>query len=395
MFNSTVEELLGAIDDKIASIENLAKEGKYKEANAASEELKEMQKSLENLQGIHDKTPAPKNPKIVKPVVPKTQDTVEAKFADAARHGFRASYTGLSEGDDAKGGYTVPKEISTKIREYKEAEFNLDQLVTVENTKYIEGEWTYDKKGETEGFVEVPENGKIPQVDTGSFERKTYKIKKYAGIVAATSEIMTDSDENLTNYISKKLGKKSAVTENKMILKALSDGKKDESTDTVKYEVVDESKGVDGLTKLINITLGSAYNKTAKLITNDYGIQTLCEMKDANGRSLVQPDPTEPTKMRLAAGAILIPIVQVPKEIMPNVTDGGKTYAPIVVGDLKEAFILFDRNKITIKASDVATVGDMSAYEQDLTFFRAIERKCIMLQDSDAYVYAHFKTEIK
>lgn len=390
--NKELLELLDSINEQKIVVRNLAKAGKIDEAKEAKNKLKELQDEFDILKDIEDTTPAPKNPK---PVTPNPKDTAEAKFADAARHGFRASYTGLSEGDDAKGGYTVPKEVSTKIREYKEAEFNLGQLVTVENTKYIEGEWTYDKKGETEGFVEVPENGKIPQVDTGSFERKTYKIKKYAGIVAATSEIMTDSDANLTNYISKKLGKKSAVTENKMILKALADGKKDTSTDTVKYEVVDESKGVDGLTKLINITLGSAYNKTAKLITNDYGIQTLCEMKDANGRSLVQPDPTEPTKMRLAAGAILIPIVQVPKEIMPNVTDGGKTYAPIVVGDLKEAFILFDRNKITIKASDVATVGDMSAYEQDLTFFRAIERKCIMLQDADAYVYAHFKTEIK
>ena len=390
--NKELLELLDSINEQKIVVRNLAKAGKIDEAKEAKNKLKELQDEFDILKDIEDTTPAPKNPK---PVTPNPKDTVEARFADAARHGFRDSYTGLSEGDDAKGGYTVPKEVSTKIREYKEAEFNLGQLVTVENTKYIEGEWTYDKKGETEGFVEVPENGKIPQVDTGSFERKTYKIKKYAGIVAATSEIMTDSDANLTNYISKKLGKKSAVTENKMILKALADGKNDESTDTVKYEVVDESKGVDGLTKLINITLGSAYNKTSKIITNDYGIQTLCEMKDANGRSLVQPDPTEPTKMRLAAGAILIPIVQVPKEIMPNVTDGGKTYAPIVVGDLKEAFILFDRNKITIKASDVATVGDMSAYEQDLTFFRAIERKCIMLQDADAYVYAHFKTEIK
>lgn len=385
-------ELVDAINEKAALADNLIEEGKYKEYNEAMAELKDMKDSLKNLKDMEDATSTPKNPKSMKTV---QDETVEAKFADAARHGFRASYTGLSEGDDAKGGYTVPKEISTKIREYKEAEFNLSQLVTVEDTKYTEGEWTYDKKGESEGFVEIPESGKIPLVAVGDFERKTYKIKKYGGIVAATSEIMTDSDAKLINYLSKKLGKRSAATENKMILKALVDGKTDSSTSTVKYEVVDESKGVDGLTRLINITLGSAYNKKAKLITNDFGVQTLCEMKDANGRSLVQPDPTRPTEMRLAAGALLIPIVQVPKEIMPNVTDAGKTYAPIVIGDLKEAFILFDRNKMTIKASDVASVGDVSAYEQDLTFFRAIERKCIMLQDADAYVYAHFKTEIK
>lgn len=391
-----LQTLLNTINEKSAEYENLINQEKFTEAVQLGRELDDLQNQFDELNAREDKQ-ANAKPQTARPAKPakSVTDTVEAKFANAARHGFKDSYTGLSEGDDAKGGYTVPKEVSTKIREYKEAEFNLGQLVTVEDTKYTEGEWTYDKKGENTGFVEIPESGNFPLVEAGDFERKTYRIKKYGGIIAATSEIMADSDAKLVNYISKKLGKRSATTENKMILKAIADGKTDSSTHTVKYEVVDESKGVDGLTRLINITLGSAYNKAAKLITNDFGIQTLCEMKDANGRSLVQPDPTRPTEMRLAAGALLIPIVQVPKEIMPNVTDAGKTYAPIVVGDLKTAFVLFDRNKMTIKASDVASVGGMSAYEQDLTFFRAVERKCIMLQDADAYVYAHFKTEIK
>lgn len=47
-------------------------------------------------------------------------------------------------------------------------------------------------------------------------------------------------------------------------------------------------------------------------------------MKDANGRPLLQPDPTQPTRQIIAAGALLIQVVVVPKEIMPNVTDGGK-----------------------------------------------------------------------
>lgn len=205
--NKKLLELLDSINEKKALVKNLVDEGKIEEAKTAKAELQTMQDKFDILKDMDDTEPAPKNPTQKKPVT----DTVEAKFANAARHGFKDSYTGLSEEDDAKGGYTVPKEVSTKIREYKEAEFNLGQLVTVEDTKYTEGEWTYDKKGENTGFVEIPESGNIPLLEIGDFERKTYKIKKYGGIVAATSEIMTDSDAKLVNYISKKLGKRSAT----------------------------------------------------------------------------------------------------------------------------------------------------------------------------------------
>lgn len=394
MFNSTVEEVLGAIEDKIASIENLAKEGKYKEANAASEELKEMQKSLENLQGIHDKTPAPKNPKIEKPVAPKTQDAVEVKFANAARRGFKDEYTGLQESSNEEGGYLVPREIDVRIRKYCEAEFNLGQLVTNKTTRFSSGEYTYQKKGKVRGFVKVPENGEIPVEAAPKYERKSYKIDKYAGIIPATAEEMNDSASNVTNLLIERLGEMSRATVNDMVLTAFADGKKDTSTDTVKYEVV-SPKNCDGLTKLVNITLGSAYNAKAKIITNDYGKQILCEMKDANGRPLLQPDPTQPTRQIIAAGALLIEVVTVPKEIMPNVTDNAKNYAPLVVGNLEAAFTIFNRQQMTITSSNSAVAGGLNAFTNDLTLFKATERECICVTDPDAYVYARFDTEIK
>ena len=92
--NKKLLELLDSINEQKIVVRNLADAGKIEEAKEAKNRLKELQDKFDILKDIEDTTPAPKN---LKPVAPNPKDTVEAKFADAARHGFRASYTGLSE----------------------------------------------------------------------------------------------------------------------------------------------------------------------------------------------------------------------------------------------------------------------------------------------------------
>ena len=41
---------------------------------------------------------------------------------------------------------------------------------------------------------------------------------------------------------------------------------------------------------------------------------------------------------------------------------------------------------MNIKTSDVAVIGDLNAYEEDLTLFRAIEREDVTLKDKKAIV---------
>ena len=55
----------------------------------------------------------------------------------------------------------------------------------------------------------------------------------------------------------------------------------------------------------------------------------------------------------------------------------------MIIGDLKEAIVLFDRQQTDIMASDVA--GD--AYLTDVTLFRAIERFVVKTRDTEAFVY--------
>jgi HK97 family phage major capsid protein len=67
------------------------------------------------------------------------------------------------------------------------------------------------------------------------------------------------------------------------------------------------------------------------------------------------------------------------------------TAVPIFIGDAKEYVKVFDRKKLTIKNSDVATVGSgnnvINAFENDMTIFRGIERLDVKVKDADALVY--------
>ena len=73
--------------------------------------------------------------------------------------------------------------------------------------------------------------------------------------------------------------------------------------------------------------------------------------------------------------------------VVPNSILTTKTNkVPFVIGDFKEAIKLFDRDKLSIMTSNVAAVGQLNAFEQDLTLFRGIERLDCKTKDANAFV---------
>ena len=383
--NKKLLELLDSINEKKTLVKNLVDEGKIDEAKTAKAELKEMQDKFDILKDMDDTEHAPKNPTQKKPAV---EDDAVKKFLNAARCGFKTIMTSTEKRD---GGYTVPEDLDYEIRQFKDASFNLDSLVTIESVSKPSGSRVFQKKGHSVGFAEVSENGKIQATDKPEFLPMSYKIKKYAGYLPVTNELLDDSDAAIRSVITKWLGDGSRVTRNKLILKALADGKTAESAGAPTYTVI---KNLNDITRAINVTLGAAYKNGAKIITNDNGLQILCELKDGNGRPMLNPNPADPMKMQLAAGPIVIPVEVLPTSDFPNVTDKGKSYAPFVIGDLKEAITLFDRKLRTITASDTASVTGYNAYEQDGVLFKAIERECVEVKDAGAYVYGYFSATV-
>ena len=374
-------EILDTIEEKKIQLSNLLDAKKLTEAKAVSAELDDLQSELTTRQKYLDNKPQPAQ---LKPLTTPENDAV-AQFVNAARGGFRNAAGYLQEGVDTDGGYTVPEDIQTKVNQYREAQFSLSDLVTVEPTSYESGSRTYQDKASMDGFEEIGEGGAIKKVKSPTFSRISYKIKKFGGYLPVTNELLADSDARITDIIARWLGNQSRVTRNKKIIDALTTAK--EST----YKVI---KTLDDIASIVNIDLGSVYSGTSCIITNDYGKQEISTWKDANGRSLLQPVVNEPTKLQLAFGSVIIPVKVIPTTDFPNVVDTEKTYAPVIIGDLHEAVVLYDRQKMSIKGSDTASVTGFNAFENDLTLFRGLDRFDTQVLDKNAYTLAHFATEI-
>lgn len=366
-----LQELLDAINAKKAEVKNLAEQGKIAEAKTAKEELVNLQEQYNILKDVVEGEQAGMsidnfaNALAVK--IASGSDAIH-DFAEAARHGF---YTNtMTEGTKADGGYTVPEDIKTKVDQYKKAMFSLESLVDVETVKTNTGKRTFQKKAQVTGFKVVAESGKIQATETPQFELLSYDIKKYAGYLPVTNELLADSDANIINTLVKWLGEEDVATKNAQILAAI--GTKAET----------DLKNIDGIKKAINVTLGSAFAGSVTILTNDDGLQYLDTLVDKNGRYLLTPSIQDPAKKVLAVGASTIPIVVVPNSVMATKTNK----VPFVIGDLKEAVKIFDREKLSIMTSNTAAVGQLNAFEMDLTLFRGIERFDCKVKDSDAFV---------
>lgn len=371
--NKKLLALLDSINNKKIEVKNLVDQGNLEEAKAAKEELKNLQQQFDLLKDLEDDDTIQATQNLqTGAAVPVQDKNPEKEFADAARRGFRNS---MNEGTPAEGGYTVPEDIQTRINTYREAKASLIDLVDVENVSTNKGSRTYKKRSQQTGFTKVGEGGKIPGGTTPQFERMDYEIEKYAGYFPTTNELLADSDANITGVLVSWIGDESRVTRNKLILNVIN---QKEKTDLA---------GIDDIKKALNVTLGQAFKGTSKIITNDDGLQYLDTLKDNDGKYLLQPNPAQPMQMVLCAGATRIAVFVIPNADLPSDTaTEGSRKIPMIIGDLKEGVKFFDRKQLTIMTSNIASAGNLNAFEEDLTLFRAIEREDCRLKDKEAFV---------
>lgn len=358
-------DMLDAINAKKQEVIDLVNAEKLDEAKDAKTELQNMQDKFDLLDGMEPTTVEDKE------VIPmnEVKDSMK-EFANAVRSRFMNV---AKEGTGADGGYTVPDDIQTKINEFKEAHFSLTDLVSVEGVSTDAGARTYRTKAQHTGFLTVEEAAKIGEKATPQFERVEYSVKKYAGYLPVTNELLEDSDANISAEMIKWLGEEGIATDNAHIIEQL------------KTFTTAAIASLDDIKKAINVTLGAAYAGSVALVTNDDGLNWLDSLKDSTGRELLRPvvDNTAPFKMQIAVGAHVIPVYAVPNGILAS----ADSKAPMFIGSLKDAVKKFDRKKLTIANSNTASVGSLNAFEQDLTVFRGIMRADYKVVDSAAVVY--------
>lgn len=307
----------------------------------------------------------------------------------------------LSDTVNADGGYTIPVDALTSINHYKEAYAALESEVTVEKVQTKTGTRVYQKRGRPGAFSKLTSNGLGYQAQTTDpesnkmtspqFEQLAYSIDDYAGYMPVPNNLISDSSANITNTVYEWLGKAAVDTDNGEILGLL--GQTGTSPmGTGWTDLVD----LDGIKKAVNVTLGQAFAPTAKIYTNDDGAQWLSQLKEKSdsNKSLFTQDPTKAAAQRLAVGFRSLPVVILPNEAMKSVaatsSAGGKI--PMIIGNLKDAIVKFDRQQMVIDASKTATIGGVNAFAKNMTLFRAILRADYVLRDSAAVVKGYIGT---
>lgn len=380
--NKELLELLDKINATKKEVRNLAGEGKLAEAEEKKKELQNLQKKFDLLKDISDDDKSSMEDKAkagsAKKVEPGKENDAVKEFANAARRGFRvqnAMSSGIREGSDPDGGYIVPEDIQTTINQWKQAEFSLESLITVEAVTTNKGKRTYEKKADATGFTDIEEGGELQEMDNPQFERIGYEISDRGGWLPLTNDLLSDTDQNIMQTITRWIARKSNATSNKKILNLINavTAKEIETLDEVKHAII--------------VTLGAAYRAGSSILTNDDGLYFLATLKDTTGRDLLQPNPMDVMQMSLSVGPIRVPVISVPNKVIASNTEtDGKIKLPMICGDFKEAFKKYDRQRTSLLASNIASAGSLNAFTQNLTLVRAIERNDFKTLDADAYV---------
>lgn len=376
-------ELRQLMAEKQTHIQNLLADNRIDEAESATEELKAIRREFDIVQTMNDVVPA---------AAPfgGTQPSEEAKDVDTThvfaqllrnRHdslsdtelSFAKSMAvrnaaNMNEGAGEAGGFIVPTDEQTKINELKRALNPLSALVRVENVNTMSGTRVLEKASDMTPFASVAELAAIGEIDGPKFTQVKYAIKKFAGILPISEELLADSDQNLLAYVNGWLAKKSVATENAQILAVLKTLTKAPLTN------------LDGIKELLNVTLDPTISLMSSVLTNQDGFNFLDKQKDTDGRYLLQPNPLDSTQ-KLLFGK---PVTVVSNKVLPTDTSvASAKKAPVIVGSFTDAVVLFDRQATTLTGTSVG--GD--AWKRDSYDVKAVIRIDVQKFDDKAVVF--------
>jgi HK97 family phage major capsid protein len=180
------------------------------------------------------------------------------------------------------------------------------------------------------------------------------------------NDLLKDSDQNIIEYLTQWIARKSVVTRNNLITTLIN---------ALTPVAFGDWKAIK---KAINITLDPIFAASASIVTNQDGYQYLDTLVDAQNRPLLQPDVTNPGGNRLFGK----PIIIVPNSTLATTGTTTKK-APLIVGNMTELITMFEKQGHQVASTNVGG----TSFRKDRTEIRVIEREDIKLIDSAAAVF--------
>lgn len=276
---------------------------------------------------------------------------------------LREARNSLGSESQADGGYLIPIDQQTQINELKREFTSLRDFVTVEPVSTLTGSRVLEKDAEHTSFNAIGENTTIGNTANPQFEPVEYKVKKYGGILPVPNELLADASAKLRGYLNKWLSKKSTATENTLIISILETFTKKAIT------------GIDDIKDVLDKELDPAISSLSSVILNQDSFNYFNKLKDTQGNYILEKDPKNPTKKLLSGRPVIVLSNRILKTKLNK--------APVIIGSLKEGVVLFDRQAISLLATN--TGGE--SFINDRTDIRAIIRLDVKKFDTNAVVY--------
>ena len=286
-------------------------------------------------------------------------------------YGNYAQIKNVVSSDETDGaghaGLTIPKDIQTTIHLLVRQYDSLQEYVNVEHVTTAQGSRVYEKWANITALSAIDtENGSIGANDDPQLTTVKYLIKRYAGITTVTNSLLKDTAENIIAWLSSWIAKKVVVTRNTKIIEAI--GKLPKKPTLAKWDdIIDLEAKVD-----------PAIKPTSIFLTNTSGFTALKKVKNAMGDYLMERDVKSPTGYSIDG----FPVKEVADRWLPD----NSTAHPLYFGDLKQAVTLFDRENMSLLATNIGA----GAFETDTTKIRVIDRFDVATVDGEAFVPASF-----
>ena len=362
--NKKLRELMQLKAEKVTMAENAINNGDKELANSLMEEIKGYTEEINQIQNLislkHDD-------KVVDLHEESKEETGLVAVKNYIKSGIVNAAGPLKESEGENGGYLVPEDVRTAINEYRRSFVSLKNYVDVRSVVVPSGSEVYEKTSQLTGLTNITELGEIQEMNAEVFEKITYAVKNFGGILPVSRFLLQDSPENLLAYLGKWFMKKQVVTENKEIIAVLK---------TLTKKAITK---VDEIKEAFNVTLDPIFLDNTKVLTNQDGFNVLDSLKDKNGNYLLQPVVTDPTKRTLLGKEVIV----LPNTHLPNET---ANKFPLYIGDLKEAVRVYELNELEIKSTDVGG----KAFTRNSYDTRLITRFDVKAIDKEAVVKLEF-----
>ncbi len=296
------------------------------------------------------------------------------RFANDVKNMVRGRFDAISSDasldNDGNGGLglTIPVDVQTAIHALVRQFATLQNYVNVESVSTSKGSRVYENEADIQPMVKVDEGTEIPGADVAKLHLIKFLISDYGAIFTLTNNLLNDTAENLLAWLTMQIAKKDAVTRNVAILSVMD--KTPKKPTIAKFDDVKD---------LVNNTLDPAIEATSIFITNQSGYNVLSKVKDAEGRYLLQPNPTQPDVYQIDGKAV----VRIADKWLPDVNGSH----PLYFGDFKQAVTVFDRQNMAIMATNVGA----GSFETNTYKIRVLDRFDVQATDTGAMTAGSFK----